>query len=512
MNPINRLFFAAEADAPGPRRALILAGGGMRVSYQAGVLRALAEAGLHFVHGDGTSGGTMNLAMLFSGLSPVEMCDRWRTLEVKNFISLMPIKDYLKAFDMMAMGDADGIVDSVFPHLGIDVAKINSAEGMLGTFNVCNYTDKTNEVIPHDKVDLDFLIAGISLPVFMPPVQKGDVLYTDSVWIKDANLMEAVRRGADELWVVWCIGNMNTYNTGFFNQYVHMIELSANGALHEEFVQINEINARIEKGEAVYGHTTPIKLHLIKPEYPLPLDPDLYLGHIDNASLIDMGYADAKTYLNRRTQAGTPFQPASTKMRTPKTGITFRETMGGTFSMDEIDPKSGAKKGKAAGTTLSMHVTIHIEDLYDFLGNPYHAGRITGRVDYPPFGSNIPAKRGVFNLFHPSDDPALLLMIYELAFEAEGQAYYLAGRKEVRDDPGFDLWQDTTTLLTRLHRGEDDSAPVVGAGVLSLSVSALKKMLSTIHVTHATSTKEKTKALYDFGQFFMGSLWDTYLK
>ena len=53
MNPINRLSFAAEADAPGPRRALILAGGGMRVSYQAGVLRALAEAGLHFLHGDG---------------------------------------------------------------------------------------------------------------------------------------------------------------------------------------------------------------------------------------------------------------------------------------------------------------------------------------------------------------------------------------------------------------------------------------------------------------------------
>jgi len=45
--------------------------------------------------------------------------------------------------------------------------------------------------------------------------------------------------------VVWCIGNTGEYRTGVFNQYVHMIELSANGALFEEFDRIQEINARI---------------------------------------------------------------------------------------------------------------------------------------------------------------------------------------------------------------------------------------------------------------------------
>jgi len=58
---------APTAGTPGPQRSLILAGGGMRVAYQAGALRALFEAGLTFAHADGTSGGTMNLAMLFSG-------------------------------------------------------------------------------------------------------------------------------------------------------------------------------------------------------------------------------------------------------------------------------------------------------------------------------------------------------------------------------------------------------------------------------------------------------------
>ena len=101
-----------DGTAPGytgPRRSLILAGGGMRVAYQAGVLRALAELGLKFVHGDGTSGGTMNLAMLLSGLSPNEMCNRWRTLNVQKFGAPMPIEEYLHAWDMTGMTSSDGI-------------------------------------------------------------------------------------------------------------------------------------------------------------------------------------------------------------------------------------------------------------------------------------------------------------------------------------------------------------------------------------------------------------------
>ena len=51
------------SPAESPRRSLILAGGGMRVAYQAGVIRALGEAGLVFAHGDGTSGGILGHRM-----------------------------------------------------------------------------------------------------------------------------------------------------------------------------------------------------------------------------------------------------------------------------------------------------------------------------------------------------------------------------------------------------------------------------------------------------------------
>lgn len=505
-----RVHLSPALDSVERRRSLVLAGGGIRVAYQAGVLKALEENGLTFVHADGTSGGTINLAMLFSGLSPADMCERWRTLKVRDFVSFVPFHKYLNAADMMAMGDADGIVEKVFPHLGVDVGKINAATGMDGTFNVCNFSRKTNEAISHRSVDLDMLVAGISLPIFMPPVQKNGMTYTDSVWIKDANCLEAVKRGAEEIWLVWCIGNTTEYKAGPFEQYVHMIEMSAAGGLSEEFDRIDDINRRIETGDSPYGQTQPVALHVIKPDYPLPLDPDLYLGRIDSAALIAMGYADTVSYLGRKTGAGVGFTPEVTRMKNSAPGISFRETMEGDFSLDETDPEAGAAKGKRQDTELAMHASINIRDLAAFIADPDHTGEISGTIDFPPLGSGMLASHGVFNLFSPAGEPDTKYMIYELGFEHEGLAYYLAGRKTVRDDPGFDLLSDTTTLHTVLHRGQDANGAIIGAGILKLGITQLAKLVSTMKATNTTSTGESAKTMFKFGKFFLGELWDTY--
>jgi len=505
-----RVHLSPPSDSSGTRRSLVLAGGGIRVAYQAGVLKALEEEGLHFHHGDGTSGGTINLAMLFSGLSPDEMCDRWRSLKVGDFVSFVPFHKYLNAADMMAMGDADGIVEKVFPHLGIDVAKINAATGMDGTFNVCNFSRKTNEAINHTSIDLDLLVAGISLPIFMPPVEKNGTTYTDSVWIKDANCMEAVRRGADEIWLVWCIGNTPDYLAGPFQQYVHMIEMSAAGGLSEEFDRISDINRRIEAGDSPYGQQRPIALHVIKPDYPLPLDPDLYMGRIDSSTLIAMGYADTKSYLRSKTDSGVGFLPEVTQMNSSTPGISFRETMAGYFSLDETEPEAGAATGKTNDTELALHATINIRDIDGFISDPEHLGDINGSIDFPPLGTDMPASHGNFNLFSPADEPKTKYMIYELGFEHGGQHYYIAGRKTVRDDPGFDMLSDTTTLHTVLHRGHDGSGEVIGAGVLTLGLKELTKLVSTMKATNTSSTGEAAKTILKFGKFFVGELWDTY--
>jgi predicted acylesterase/phospholipase RssA len=502
---------APKSETDTPRRALILAGGGMRVAYQAGVLKALQEAGLRFFHGDGTSGGTINLAMLLSGLTPDEMCDRWRTLHVKDFVSLLPLRDYLRGLNVPALGGADGIVDKVFPHLGVQLDRIRTARGMGGTFNVCNYTRKVNEAVAHTDIDLDLLVAGISLPIFMPPVPRGDFLYLDSVWIKDANLTEAVRRGAEELWLVWCIGNTGQYRDGPFNQYVHMIEISAAGALNLEFDWIRDLNTRIARGDSPYGQSRPIRLHVIKPMTPLPLDPDFYAGRIDAATLVDLGYADAMRYLAAMRPEGVPLEPDATTMRETKPGVSFRETMAGGFALGETDPRTGAAKGSASGNRLVMHAAIAVDDIGGFVADPQHVGGLSGYIDFAPLGQNIPASTGVFQLFAPSGEPRLKWMVYELGFQHQGKAYYLAGKKEVRSGTVLRMWSDTTTLFTQLHEGTDKTGPVVGAGVLTLGVGDLLKLLSTFYATNAGTFGGRLSAVAQFAAFFVRELWKSYV-
>ncbi len=314
------------------KRSLILAGGGMRLAYQAGVLIALEESGVSFNHVDGTSGGIFNAGMLASGLNAHQIAQRWRQLDIKHFMSARPLKSYFKPLNMMGYADADGIRNKIFPSLGIDVERINRFAAGDITFNVCNFSDKSIESIPHDKVKEDHLIAGVSLPIVMPAIEIDGQWYSDAVWIKDANLMEAVKRGADELWLVWAIGNTATYLPGALNQYVHMIEMSANGGLLEEYARIKMINAQIAEGKPAYVQKKPLTLFVIKPEFPLPLDPDLFFHKIDARSLINMGYTDAKKTIKSMPLEGVALNTETTKMKDPGIRLNIRNQFHGQLS------------------------------------------------------------------------------------------------------------------------------------------------------------------------------------
>jgi predicted acylesterase/phospholipase RssA len=351
-----------------PRRSLLLAGGGMRVAYQAGVLVALERAGLGFAHADGTSGGTINLAMLLSGLTPGEMCERWRTLNVRGFASPPTLRALLHGPPYPALGSSEGIRRRVYPHLGVDVERIRAARGIVGTFNVCDYEQKTCLAIANEQVDLDLLVAGVSLPVLSPAVEHNGRPYLDAVWIKDANVGEAVRRGAEELWLVWAIGNHGTYRNGAFQQYVHMIEMSANGALFEELSAVRALNAERER---------PIRLHVIRPRVPLPLDPDFFLGRVDAATLVAMGHRDACDYLAARPTEGVALGPEATRMEDPRPGIGFRETLA----------------GEAHGP-LRVRLGWEIDDLEAFARQG--VGTLVGDVSHPAIGERALASGGRF--------------------------------------------------------------------------------------------------------------------
>ena len=307
------------------KRALILAGGGMRVAYQSGVLMALEESGLKFAHVDGTSGGIFNTAMLASGISPKSMAENWRQLKLSHFVSGRKAKNYLKPLKMQGYADADNIRNKVFPALGIDLNKIQNNQNAYFTFNVCNFSQKKIEAINVENLKEDHLIAGVSLPIFMPALMIDSDWYSDAVWIKDANLTEAIHQGADELWLVWAIGNSHTYLNGAFHQYVHMIEMSANGGLLGEYKQIKLYDQLNNKEK-------PTKLFVIKSQVPLPLDPDFFFNKVNARELINMGYSHAKSYLLNHGQNGEKLDETATQCQEPVQLLCFRGSYQGDLS------------------------------------------------------------------------------------------------------------------------------------------------------------------------------------
>jgi len=193
------------------------------------------------------------------------------------------------------------------------------------------------------------------------------------------------------------------------------------------------------------------------------------------------------------------------------TGISFRETMSGGFAMGTTDPHAGEEQGEKAGTQLAMHGTITVDDLDRFIKIQDHPGTLAGSIDFAPLGTGLPSTSGIFNLFSPTNDPKTKYMVYEMAFQAQGQPYYFAGHKDVRNDRGVDFWHDVTTLYTQLHKGPDKSGPVIAAGTLTLTIRQLLKMAPTFRVSGAKSKKEEAAAMARFGSFFLGELWDTYI-
>jgi predicted acylesterase/phospholipase RssA len=318
----------AEVNSAGIKRSLILAGGGARLAYQAGVIKALEEEGLSFSHFDGTSGGIFNTAMLCSGIEAKDMGKRWRKVNVMSFSSLLPFKSYFSKNTFAAFGDADGMINKVYPTLGIDVAKMNANSSIDATFNVCNFSKKTVEVFTSRNVTLQHLVAGMSLPIFMPAQKINGDWYTDAVWIKDANITEALKRNVKEIWLVWAIGNSHEYLNGTFNQYVHMIEISANGGLLLELELIEKLNSEKSEAEKTI-------LHVIKPEFPLPLDPDLMFNKINADELINRGYADAKSYLQIKTEQGVSPDYHASLMKEPGAALIFRSLFSGKMEWEQ---------------------------------------------------------------------------------------------------------------------------------------------------------------------------------
>jgi hypothetical protein len=192
-------------------------------------------------------------------------------------------------------------------------------------------------------------------------------------------------------------------------------------------------------------------------------------------------------------------------------GLVFSESMAGPFALGASDPSSGAADGRATKSVLTMRVTITIADIAAFVRDASHVGRLDGTVSFAPLGSSLRAEDGVVRLFAPADGGSRKVMYYGLRLVDGERHRYLAGVKHVDGHSVFALWNETTTLYTRLHDGPDETAPVIGAGILRLRPVDLLRTLPTMQPTPAAGFVRGTATLARFGEFFVGQLWSSYV-
>ncbi|MQS17037.1 patatin-like phospholipase family protein [Streptomyces kaniharaensis] len=433
------------------RRSLVLAGGGMRVAWQTGVVRALREYGLTFDHVDGTSGGIMTTGMVLSGQDSAEMGRRWSALDVHDFNSALPLADYVKGpWSLPALGSADGVVHKVLPGLGIDVEAVRSSP-VEGTFNMVDFVTKTCVAVPNTEIDLELMAAGMSLPLFMPPLRRDGHVWTDAVWVKDANVGEALRRGAHEVWLVWCIGNSRYWGDGPLEQYVHMIEMSANGALFAELATADR----------------PFVLHVVKPSYPLPLDPEFFTGRITADTLMEMGYRDTWNYLDVAEPSGVAKDPTCTMMHDPPRGVRFRERMRG-----EVD---------GAGLVLDVSVELPLPAE----GDSSPGARLVGHIDHEPWGGRVLLADGRVE----ADRTGLTY----LARARPARTWQeVSARREIGGDRAVDLFSEGRTVAFSTGDG--------CSGRLDLSLGDAARSLESVEPVGAHGLLSRTEALAELAR------------
>lgn len=214
--------------------------------------------------------------------------------------------------------------------------------------------------------------------------------------------------------------------------------------------------------------------------------------------------------------------PEDESVHPEPTSVRFTEQMKGFVSRAGGDPRSAYTEAQARDEKFMFELTVEAPDIDAFAADPTHAGTATGYVEADVLGGRASVEQGWVNLFTGTGDDAKgRRMLYRLWLtSADGEALTMAGVKEVHDDPGFDLWEDTTTLFVQLLAGHvppgdagsesghlpGDDPRVRGAGVLRILPLDFAKQLTTFRTTGPGGMG----AVARFGSLFFGEVWKAY--
>jgi hypothetical protein len=193
-------------------------------------------------------------------------------------------------------------------------------------------------------------------------------------------------------------------------------------------------------------------------------------------------------------------------------GVTFREMLEGPVGARELDVNQGIVTGRRDGTSLRLELEIAVPDVDAVLRDSGAVSQARGTATSVLLGGTCDVLEGsTFRLLQARPEPRSARMRYRLFVrDATGAPVTVSGFKVVHDDPGWDLWTDTTQLHTRLLRGhldedaEDAAADseVIAAGIVEISLVTFLRLVAGMQGAVTDRLR--------FGEAFFGSLWRVY--
>jgi predicted patatin/cPLA2 family phospholipase len=495
------------------RRALVFAGGGLKVAYQAGALQVLLdEAGMDFDLADGASGGVLNLAMWCQGMSGRHIADNWR-----GYRPLRAFTPNLGAWLRGPWGASvltfGGLRRRILTGFGMDwhAVRATSREAVFELFNV---SGQRLESLPAAEITEDKLLSAVALPMWFPPVRIDGAWYIDAVFATDGNLEEMIRRGATELWVIWTVSTRGNWRPGFVPEYFEMIEAAANSRLRAALQRIEQNNADVAAGRpGAFGRH--ITVHVLGGEVPMGYL--LVLRRKTMQRAVDLGVRETRAWCGRHGIALAPDGPAAAPAPVAAAapaggapdggapdGVSFHEVMTGSLTV-------GESPGGVSGIRLELDVTIG--DVAGFVTDPGHVAAVHGTVRCAAFGGQLAIGSGRLSLLADAPGAAGALstdkhMTYDLRLtDARGRGLHLHGVKRLERGARPSVWADTTTLTTEVR--DEATGAVLAAGSARISLPGFLRQLTTFRAAAPTAGR-RAGALAQFGYFFADQLWQVY--
>ena len=140
--------------------------------------------------------------------------------------------------------------------------------------------------------------------------------------------------------------------------------------------------------------------------------------------------------------------------------------------------------------SLELDLTVVSDDLEELLRNPQRTARVAGRAVASKLSGETLQIAGDFSVGQMTYGMRLL--------SVEGKAYCLQASR------------DATSLHMRLHDGDTAGSPVLFEATLRVQPQDLRRQLTTLRVSNATSASQRLEATARFGRALAGDLYEIY--